>query len=31
MPKTGTLTKARIFEAVVGTNGHTPKKGIRNT
>ena len=28
MPKTGTLTKARIVEAVVETNGYTQKKAF---
>ena len=28
MPKPGTLTKARIVEAVVETNGYTPKKAF---
>ncbi len=28
MPKTGTLTKARIGEAVVETNGYTQKKAF---
>jgi|GEM_PF-4795963 hypothetical protein len=28
MPKTGTLTKARIVEAVVETSGHTQKKAF---
>jgi integration host factor subunit alpha len=28
MPKTGSLTKARIVEAVVETNGYTPKKAF---
>ncbi len=26
MPKTGTLTKARIVQAVIETNGYTSKK-----
>ncbi len=28
MPKTGTLTKARIVQAVVDTNGYTHKKAF---
>ncbi len=28
MPKTGTLTKARIVEAVIETNGYTQKKAF---
>ena len=28
MPKTGALTKARIVEAVVGTNGYTQQKAF---
>ncbi len=28
MPKTGTLTKARIVEAVVETNGYTQQKAF---
>ena len=28
MPLSGTLTKARIVEAVVETNGYTPKKAF---
>ena len=28
MPKTGTLTKARIVEAVKGTNGYTQQKAF---
>ena len=28
MPKTGTLTKARIVEAVVDTNGYTQRKAF---
>jgi integration host factor subunit alpha len=28
MPKTGTLTKARIIEAVIETNGYTQKKAF---
>jgi hypothetical protein len=29
MPKTGTLTQARIVEAVVDTNGYTQQKSLR--
>jgi hypothetical protein len=29
MPKTGTLTQARIAEAVVDTNGYTQQKSLR--